>query len=920
MRRRTIAVALALSFLTSWAATASPPPLQPRTPAAKTTQRPLPADTAIARVVLKFREGSLVRLRDKQLTAVDNGVADAARLARSGLAAATVQQDVEKAQQIIARSTVARGVGRLFTADEVALSARRVAGEQRGGKELADLDLYFEVSVPEGSTSRSVKPLVDQLNALPSVEIAYAEPVPEIAAADIPPTTPSFVAQQGYLGSPPLGIGASANWGLSGGRGQGVKIVDIEYGWRVDHEDLPAFFHGGGDRCDSDVNSSLCLAVENHGTAVMGEMVGVDNAYGVTGIANQAQAGWESVLSQSTASAIANAALVADVVLIELHQRGPANGTPCTCNTSQCDFIAMEYWQANFDAISTATANGVVVVEPAGNGSSDLDDPAYAGAFDRTVRDSGAILVGASEADGATPACFTNFGSRVDLHGWGEGVTSTGFGYLFNGNGDRNQYYTDVFNGTSSASPIVTGAAAVLAGVARASFLPFSPTIARNALVASGTPQGNPTSKHIGPLPNLSGAIPLLYDDRPTAFFTSSCAGRTCSFDSSGSSDDHGITSRAWAFGDGGTATGTVAVHTYATSGTFQVSLTVTDTAGQLDSAYQNLLIDLPPTATFVASCSGLFCQLNASASSDDLGISSYRWTFTPGSTASTPNPIYNKTFSTAGTYLVTLTVFDTHGQSASTQQSITVSGNGLAFDTVGWGKDNDKSDFRLRLYHETGSGQITAGINGVTNGQAIAGDWNGDGVDSIGNYVVSTATFYLRNTNSKGASDLTFVFGTPGANRRAVAGDWNGDGVDTIALYEPATGTFTLRNSNSAGAADVTFTFTGADPSWLPISGDWNCDGNDSAGLYDPATGTFYLRNSNSTGSADLSFVFGSINSGNQPVAGDWNNDGWDSIGVWDPLTGLVSLRDLNSAGAADHQFAFANQGKMLAGDWDGI
>ena len=67
----------------------------------------------------------------------------------------------------------------------------------------------------------------------------------------------------------------------------------------------------------------------------------------------------------------------------------------------------------------------------------------------------------------------------------------------------------------------------------------------------------------------------------PVAAFSSPCSGLTCSFDGSASSDSDGsIVSSAWDFGDGSTGTGSTASHTYATAGTYSVSLTVTDDDG----------------------------------------------------------------------------------------------------------------------------------------------------------------------------------------------------------------------------------------------------------------------------------------------------------------------------------------------------
>src|SRR3989442_13966889 len=66
----------------------------------------------------------------------------------------------------------------------------------------------------------------------------------------------------------------------------------------------------------------------------------------------------------------------------------------------------------------------------------------------------------------------------------------------------------------------------------------------------------------------------------PTANFTSSCSGLTCSFTSTSSDPDGSIASYSWAFGDGGTSTAQNPSHNYATGGSYTVTLTVTDNQG----------------------------------------------------------------------------------------------------------------------------------------------------------------------------------------------------------------------------------------------------------------------------------------------------------------------------------------------------
>jgi serine protease len=516
---RSALVALALCAAPQ-VAEAAPKSLAPRAVAEKHTGRELPADTFVERLVVKFHEGSRVRLRGERLAllSVERSAFERSVLASRGLSEARLQASVASAQALLDRAPRIGALSRLFQEDEATLEARKASGEELSGQQLADLNLYFEVPLLPGTTAERVADLVAALNALEGVEVAYAEPPPEpamvnfgmdealrslLAAADIPPTTPLYEANQGYLNAAPGGIDAKYAWTVAGGKGLNVKVVDIEGGWRTTHEDMPALFTQIGTQYND-------VGWRNHGTAVLGEIVGVANAYGVTGIANQARAGVSSIGSQSTASAIssaANAAGLGGIILIELHAKGPSDGTACTCNTSQCDYIAMEYWQANYDAIATATANGVVVVEAAGNGSANLDSAAYGSAFNRSVRDSGAIIVGASTATTRAPMCWTNFGSRVDVHGWGEKVYSMGYGTLFGSSYGEDQYYTATFSGTSSASPIITGAAASAQGVALANGRRLTSRQMRNVLSSNGTPQASDPRK-IGPLPDLRKVLP----------------------------------------------------------------------------------------------------------------------------------------------------------------------------------------------------------------------------------------------------------------------------------------------------------------------------------------------------------------------------------------------------------------------------
>ena len=249
----------------------------------------------------------------------------------------------------------------------------------------------------------------------------------------------------------------------------------------------------------------------------------------------------------------------------------------------------------------------------------------------------------------------------------------------------------------------------------------------------------------------------------------------------------------------------------------------------------------------------------------------------------------------------------------ALSQTAVTLDKNALVIpsasggDTVGVFRP---SNGLIYLKNTNTGGFADISLNfGMPGDYPVAGDWDGNGTDTIGVY--RNGVFYLRNSNTVGFADLQFAFGTPGD--QPLAGDWNGDGIVTVGVYR--NGVFSLRNSNSAGAPDLTFSL--GNPGDVGISGDWNGDGLDTTGVFRPANGMLYLKNSNTSGFADIAFNYGM--SGDQPVTGDWDNDGIDTIGVYRNAQFL--LRNSNTNGFADIVFALGNPGDMpIAGNWDGL
>lgn len=444
------------------------------------------------RVVVKFQEGSLVRLRAGQWMSLGAAV------------------DLGGIEGVMARHPGAL-VRPRFTRSETELDRAQLEGEARSGQDLADLNLYYEVRVADPAETPI---LLDELNGQGVVQTAFLDPIVEPAALDGDairgdglhgdrprydgPRTIDYTPIQGYIKASPNGVNAEAVWVHPGGRAAGVKLIDIEGAWLWSHEDLkPSFFEGGTQIADANWR--------NHGTAVLGEMVGQPQGFGINGICSDLEVGAVSIGDLSVAAAIdlaSSAVAPGDLFLIELHAPGPnANGS------GQFGYVPMEWWQDNFDAIQTAVALGRICVEAGGNGEQNLDDAVYAGLFDRNVRDSGAIMVGAGTPTGHVAEWFTNYGSRVDLNGWGSSVTTTGYGTLQGG--DETQWYTSGFAGTSSASPIVAGSIASLQGMCKAHWgITLDAKLALTLLSQSGTPYSG--TKRIGPRPNLVAARALL--------------------------------------------------------------------------------------------------------------------------------------------------------------------------------------------------------------------------------------------------------------------------------------------------------------------------------------------------------------------------------------------------------------------------
>lgn len=367
--------------------------------------------------------------------------------------------------------------------------------------------------IVENQGDIDVQALLAKFEKSSLIETAYlqeAETPPEerLPNLSVNPYDEPRLTRQGYLEPAPLGINAPYAWSINGGDGKGTTFVDMEYGWLLSHEDL--------------VNQKIELMSgqnksehHDHGTSVLGIVSAEDNNIGGIGIAPKAKV---KVVSQirdngnyNTADAILSAVnnmQAGDILLLEAQATYDGYGDK--------NYFPVEVKPDIFDAIRMGTNKGIIIIEAGANGGNDLDqfrDRNGKQVLNRNspdFKDSGAIMVGAASA--RVPhkrSYFSNYGSRVDVYGWGNAVDTTDAKpseFITN-------LYTSSFAGTSSASPIIAGAAASIQGIAKNNQgKVYTPSQLRDILSDSstGTKSNDPTSDKIGVLPDLKAILSKL--------------------------------------------------------------------------------------------------------------------------------------------------------------------------------------------------------------------------------------------------------------------------------------------------------------------------------------------------------------------------------------------------------------------------
>ncbi len=276
-------------------------------------------------------------------------------------------------------------------------------------------------------------------------------------------------------------LGEDLTGALGGGvenltRGKTIKVAVLETACYADHEDLDVTVEPG-----QTMYLNEQITSPSHGTAVLGIIAAVDNGFGMTGIASDADAYFFPSFSLEQGgrflSALTSAALTlgpGDVLNMSL---GPDNTAGGDCNNG-----VLTSDPTTWILVRLMSDLGISTYISAGNECCNLDATPEDGG------DSGATIV--SAVDPGFPFCrraFSNHnggeGDIPHISAWGEVVATLGAGNLFGAANDPNRQYRVDFNGTSAASPMAAGLAACMQGLAKTLYgIPLMPEQIRGTM------------------------------------------------------------------------------------------------------------------------------------------------------------------------------------------------------------------------------------------------------------------------------------------------------------------------------------------------------------------------------------------------------------------------------------------------------
>ncbi len=372
------------------------------------------------------------------------------------------------------------------------------------------------------------------------------------------------------------------------------------------------------------------------------------------------------------------------------------------------------------------------------------------------------------------------------LNGNGSIVSNNGVNYGAPGFAGADYY---VRHGTSMASPLAAGAAALLLGKAPG----LTPTQVRNYLQTTATDKGDPgwDATYGWGLISAQAAVVAVNWTPPAASFTkalspaSGLAPCTVTFSDASSGPP---TSWSWAFGDGTGSSSQNPGKTYSLPGNYAVTLTVTNPGGS-SSASQTVSVYSSPSASFskTLSPSNGVAPVTAGFTDASSGnITSWLWNFGDGTTSSTRNP--SKVYSAGGNYIVSLTATNPIG-SNTTSQTVGVYGPLTASFTRTLNPGNGAAPVVV-TFTDTSVGNPTTWYWDFGDDTASISSSPSKTYTSIGNYPVTLTVTNPATPLGVTSAPLTIgVYASPSASFAAVANPPNAARPVTYSFTDTSTG-----------------------------------------------------------------------------------------------------------------------------------
>ncbi|MBW8185621.1 PKD domain-containing protein [Shewanella nanhaiensis] len=225
----------------------------------------------------------------------------------------------------------------------------------------------------------------------------------------------------------------------------------------------------------------------------------------------------------------------------------------------------------------------------------------------------------------------------------------------------------------------------------------------------------------------------------PVSSFTFSSNDLNVDFSDTSHDPDNQIISTIWDFGDGATSSALSPTHVYQNSGSYLVSLSVTDELGASNSSSQTVTVssgavNQAPDANFIYNAQGLTINFIDQSQDSDGQLVSWAWDFGDNTQSSEQAPKH--IYQTAGSYWVELVVTDNEGSTASHRVLIEVTNEALL----------SSADFESGLGEWSNSSSHDWDWSRLSGSTASSSTGPNSGAGGQGFYL------YLETSNNKGA------------------------------------------------------------------------------------------------------------------------------------------------------------------------